>query len=282
MREGEPSRTALSVAVQRALHARAERPPLFVDPFAEAILDEAGRAVLAVEAADPPHRARLRATVVLRSLIAEETALAARDRGVEQVVVLGAGLDTFALRHAGDGFRVFEVDHPATQAWKRARLAEAGLAVSAGLVFVAVDFERDDLGDRLRAAGFRFDHTAVFLLLGVVPYVARPALEATFALAASAGPGSCLVFDYALPFERAPEPVRSAYAAAAARAAAAGEPWVTFFTPADLAETLRRAGFVAIEDLGRAELNAGRLAGRADGFSASPLARIVTARTPAP
>ena len=134
----------------------------------------------------------------MRHRFAEDAVTAAVARGVRQVVVLGAGLDTFAYRHPHDGLRVFEVDFPATGEWKRARLAEAGIAVSPTVAFVAVDFEHDDLLDRLRESGLDVETPAVFMWLGVVPYLTEEAIWATLGFIAGV-PGAEVVFDYANP-----------------------------------------------------------------------------------
>jgi methyltransferase (TIGR00027 family) len=169
--------------------------------------------------------------------------------------VLGAGLDTFSLRnpHAGLGVRVFEVDYPATQDWKRERLKQAGLAIPDALTFAPVDFERQSLADGLAAAGFAIDRPAFFQWLGVVPYLTRDAISLTLDFIAAV-PDSEVVFDYAEPFENYPDDRRAGVMAIAERAAARGEPWLSLFDPADLSAMLRDKGFAAVEDLGMAEL----------------------------
>jgi methyltransferase (TIGR00027 family) len=218
------------------------------------ILDDEGRARRDQIAADPALRP-MRLFIAARSRFSEDTLSACVARGVRQVVVLGAGLDTFALRnpHASQGVRVFEVDYPATQRWKRARLEQAGLAVPASLTFAPVDFERQSLADGLAAAGFAADRPAFFQWLGVVPYLSRDAVAATLDFVAGV-PGSEVVFDYAEPFENYPVERRANVMAIAAGAAARGEPWLSLFDPGELAELLRNKGFGHVEDLGLAEL----------------------------
>ena len=142
MREGEPSRTAFGAALHRAAHADLDRPVVFEDPLAWRILGVDRDEVLADGAAP---RSRLRLFVAVRHRFAEDVLAAAVARGVRQVVVLGAGFDTFAYRHTHEGLRVHEVDFPATGAWKRERLTEAGIEVPDSVTYVGVDFERDDL-----------------------------------------------------------------------------------------------------------------------------------------
>jgi methyltransferase (TIGR00027 family) len=127
MRDGQPSLTARGAAAYRAIHQTHEGAAIFRDPFAARILDDATRATLAEIAADPSRRG-IRLFIVSRSRFSEEALAASVARGTRQVVVLGAGLDTFSLRNPYLDVRVFEVDFPATQAWKRERLCEAELA----------------------------------------------------------------------------------------------------------------------------------------------------------
>ena len=254
MREGQPSRTALGAAAYRAVHQIHECGVIFRDPFVVKILVEETRATLDQVAADPAQRP-MRLFIVARSRFSEEALAASVAAGVRQVVVLGAGLDTFSLRKpfATQGVRVFEVDYPATQAWKRERLAKAGLAMPAPLVFAPVDFERQSLAEGLSQAGFRQDHPAFFQWLGVLPYLTHEAVSATLDFIAGI-PGSAVVLDYTKPFKSYPPERRVRIMAIAESAAARGEPWLSFFDPGDLAIILRGKGFTDIEDLGFAEL----------------------------
>src|SRR5258708_5514917 len=172
MQTGQPSQTALGAAAHRAVHQTLEGGVIFAAPFALQILGADTRARLPDMATDPAYLP-MRLFVAARSRFSEDTMAACVARGVRQIVILGAGLDTFSLRnpHSGEGARVFEVDYPATQAWKRERLAQAGLTLPASLVFAPVDFERQGLAEGLAAAGFRADHPAHFPWLRVVPHL---------------------------------------------------------------------------------------------------------------
>lgn len=253
MRAGEPSRTALGAAAYRAIHQTLEGGVIFRDPFAARILDDETRGGLDDMASDLSLRP-MRLMIAARSRFSEETLAACVARGVRQVVVLGAGLDTFSLRNPHAGIRVFEVDYPATQAWKRERLEQAGLAVPDTLTFAPVDFERQSLADGLAAAGFRADRSAFFQWLGVVPYLTREAISQTLDFIAAV-PESEVVFDYGEPFENYAEERRANVMAVAERAAARGEPWLSQFDPAEMSDLLRKAGFGVIEDLGMAALS---------------------------
>jgi methyltransferase (TIGR00027 family) len=255
LQEGQPSHTARGAAAYRALHQSLEGGAIFSDPFAEVILDEKARARRDEIAAKPSLRP-MRLFIAARSRFSEDTLSACVARGVRQVVVLGAGLDTFALRnpHASQGVRVFEVDYPATQSWKRECFQQAGLAVPASLTFAPVDFERQSLAEGLAAAGFQADRPAFFQWLGVVPYLTREAISRTLDFIARV-PESEVVFDYGEPFENYAEERRANVMAVAERAAARGEPWLSQFDPAEMADMLREAGFGVIEDLGMAALS---------------------------
>src|SRR5215471_8861170 len=165
-------------------------------PFAMKILHEDEKDVLQF-ANEHPLASVGRLFTAARSRIAEDALSGAVERGIRQIVILGAGLDTFALRspHGAEQICIYEVDHPATQAWKRQRLAEAQLALPPWLILVPVDFERDDLGEMLVGAGFQQNSPAFFTWLGVVPYLTRDAISSTLGYIASIR-DSEVVFDY--------------------------------------------------------------------------------------
>jgi len=248
MREGQPSQTARGAAAHRAIHQTHEGGVIFRDPFAVGILDDATRATLDEIAADPS-RHGMRLVVVSRSRFSEDALAASVARGTRQVVVLGAGLDTFSLRNPCPDVRVFEVDFPATQAWKRQRLSEAGLATPNTLAFAPVDFECESLAEGLARAGFRNDRPAFFQWLGVTPYLTRDAISSTLDFIVGV-PGSTVVFEYTEPFENYSPERRASLMAVAENAAARGEPWLSFFDPPEIAAILRAKGFSEIEDVG--------------------------------
>jgi len=274
----QASRTARGAAAHRAAHQVLEDGRIFADRFACAILGDDAGAVIAEAAADRSKRP-MRLFIAARSRFAEDALAAAVARGVRQAVILGAGLDTFSLRnpHAPLGLRVFEVDHPATQQWKRERLAQAGLDLPASLTFAPVDFERQGLAEGLSAAGFEADRPAFFHWLGVVPYLTREAISSTLDFIAGV-PASEVVFDYSEPIENYPTERRANVAAVAARAAALGEPWLSYFDPAGLSKELSGKGFAAIEDLALAQI-ADRFYGGAKGdVRSGPGPHLIRAR----
>jgi methyltransferase (TIGR00027 family) len=179
-----PSRTALSVALRRAAHQLHDSPVVFADPIAVAILgatyaEELRRTPLRM---DRPFSIALRAFLVARSRYAEDNLRRAVASGVDQYVLLGAGLDTFAYRNPFAKLRVFEVDHPATQQWKRELLQRNGIAIPDSLTYTPVDFECQSLSTQLRDAGFNHSAPAFFAWLGVVPYLTLGAFRATLSL----------------------------------------------------------------------------------------------------
>ncbi|WP_027167339.1 SAM-dependent methyltransferase [Mesorhizobium sp. WSM3224] len=252
MKDASPSRTALRVARLRALHQFSPQVALFRDPYASAILGDAAPAPQELQQEDE-HGRRMRLFVAARARLAEDWLAAAVGRGVRQLVVLGAGLDTFSLRNPYPGLAVFEVDHPATQAWKRRRIAEAGLAEPPGAIFVPVNFERQRLAEELAAVGLKATEPGFFIWLGVVPYLTREAIFTTLSYIAGI-PGSEVVFDYSEPAENRDSLGQAALAFHAARVAAIGEPWISFFVPDELAKSLTDLGFDEIEDLESGEI----------------------------
>ncbi|MGX5846831.1 SAM-dependent methyltransferase [Mesorhizobium sp. PL10] len=247
MEDAFPSRTALRVARLRALNQISPQAGLFRDPYAIAILGEAAPAAQELEQEDD-HGRRMRLFVAARARLAEDWLAAAVRRGISQLVVLGAGLDTFALRNPYPDLAVYEVDHPATQAWKRKCFAEAGLAEPPATTFVPVNFERQRLADELALAGLKPTEPCCFIWLGVVPYLTQEAIFGTLSWIAGI-PGSEVVFDYSEPAENRDAAGQAALSFHAARVAAVGEPWISFFVPSALAKSLRELGFDEIEDL---------------------------------
>lgn len=267
MREGRPSATAQRVAERRAAHQLVDHPPVFVDPLAIPILG--AEAAAALPHSDAVSSARLlRAFLAARSRFAEDELARAVARGVRQFVLLGAGLDTFAYRNPHAGLRVFEVDRPETQAWKRARLDAARIPVPESVSYVPVDFERQSFAEELARVGFASGQPAFFAWLGVVPYLNRETIFATLKTIAGMCPGNGVVFDYGVPRSALGFFERLAYDALARRVAASGEPFRSFFDPAELAQELRRVGFREIEDLGAAEIDSRYFANRSDNLRA--------------
>jgi methyltransferase (TIGR00027 family) len=279
MIEAVPSRTAARVARRRAVHQVLDRPVVFTDPLALRI---AGVAEEDIQQEDPreqhPFARMLRAFLVARSQFAEERMARAIERGVRQVVILGAGLDTFAYRHPyGDGIVVFEVDYPATQAWKRQRLADAGIAIPRSTYHVPVDFERQTAFDGLSSAGFDAGAPAFFSWLGVTMYLSEATVTSVLRSIASLARGSGVAFDYATDPAKLSEAARQVFATMASRVAAAGEPWTLFFDPGRLERSLRDLGFTHVEELNSEAINARYFDRRTDGLRVGSIGRLLHA-----
>jgi methyltransferase (TIGR00027 family) len=253
MKPNEPSRTALIPARQRAAHQLLDHGSILNDPFALKILRENEKDVLQFANAHPLASIG-RLFTIARSRIAEDALSGAVERGIRQVVILGAGLDTFSLRnpHAAR-ISIFEVDHPATQAWKRQRLAEAQLALPPWLTLVPVDFERDDLREMLVNAGFQQNSPAFFTWLGVVPYLTEDAIVSTLDYIASIQ-NSEVAFDYMEPPEAFSKEMRELVTERTEQLEKIGERWVSRFEPAGMAAILRTHGFSDIEDINFQEI----------------------------
>jgi len=275
MAEREASSTAVAVAALRAAHRLFDAPPWILDdPIAERLLDSTSRERLRGnpdQLAHPRIRA-LRSQVLLRSRYAEDRAAAAVQRGVRQLVMLGAGYDTFAYRQPSwaEALNVVEVDHPASQAAKRDSLRAAGIAVPANVTFIPVDFETETIGAGLRRGGFDPTRPTFLSWLGVMVYLRRDAVEAVFRFVASLPSGSEITFTFSPPAEGVPDGTASA-------AAAMGEPWLTRLTRHDLEAILRELGFSEVTFLSPHDAAVRYFGERSDGLPAPLGVRIGSA-----
>jgi methyltransferase (TIGR00027 family) len=264
MEPGRASKTALRVAIRRAAHQVMDKPPVLDDPIAVRLVGSAWARDM--ERAQHKVARDFRAFMAVRSRFVEDQLAEAVGRGVTQYVVLGAGLDTFAWRNPFAELRVFEVDFPATQTWKRGMVREAGLDEPRGLTFVPLDFEHQTLAGGVRDAGLDSSKAAFFGWLGVVPYLTLEAFRGTLKDIAAMPAGSGVGLDYALS-PRVLGPLhRLALQALADRVAAAGEPFQLFFTPQELDEEFQSAGFSRIEQYDSRLLNALYFRDRSDGL----------------
>jgi methyltransferase (TIGR00027 family) len=263
-----PDDTAVRVALWRALHVE-------VDALPHVFEDEVG---LKLAAPDPEWRSRpdmspftrpFRASIVARARFIEDLVAAEVARGVDQYVILGAGLDTFAQRRNELAFRlaVFEIDRPGPQAWKRQRLIDLGLGIPPFLHFVPVDFESGDTWwERLAASGFDSARSAVVASTGVSMYLTMEAIAATLRQVAALASGSTLAMSFMLPIEMADPEVRPGIERAAAGARANGTPFISFFTPEEVLALARNAGFREVQHVSAATLAERYFAARTDGL----------------
>jgi methyltransferase (TIGR00027 family) len=281
MQEGRASRTASRVALRRAAHQLLDVPLVFDDPLALKVIRWDAAELLRN---NPAHFERgrltkyLRAFLAVRSRIAEDVVAEEISKGARQVVILGAGLDTFSLRNQQPDVRVFEVDHPATQAWKQRRLADTAIPIPPTVTFVPVDFERHNLRESLMKAGLDPQRPAVFSWLGVTPYLEEAAIWQTLAdIAFFSTTGGGVIFDYSIPPSNLSFFQRWVFRRLAKRVAKAGEPFRSYFDPPALVQRLGETGFSRVSDLGQAEMNARYFAGRADGLKVGSVGRVMIA-----
>jgi methyltransferase (TIGR00027 family) len=269
MEPGRASKTALGVAIRRAAHLLMDHPPVLDDPIALRLVGHVYPRRM--ERAMHPVARDFRCFMAVRSRYAEDRLAVAVAAGVRQYVILGAGLDTFAYRNPFAALRVFEVDFPATQEWKRAMLDNAKIALPANLTFVPLDFEHHSLAADLAEAGFDAAAPVFFGWLGVVPYLTVEAFRSTLAAIAQLPAGTAVSFDYALDPETLGPAGRIAFERLAGRVAAAGEPFQLFFRPETMAAELSRARFSRLEQLDTDQLNELYFKDRADGLKLSPV-----------
>ncbi len=275
-----PDNTAVRVALWRALHVEIDPPP-------HVIVDELGLQLAAPEPGwqrrrdmDPRWTSRNRASIVARARFIDDLVEEKADAGVDQYVILGAGLDTFAQRRSDliPRVRVFEIDQPGTQAWKQRRLSELGLAVPESLLFVPVDFESGaSWWEELRVGGFTPDRPAVVASTGVSVYLTRDAVVATLRQVASFAAGSTLAMSFMVPLDRVAEDEQSALAGAERGARAAGTPWRTFFTPSEIVELAIDAGFRSARHVSDVDLADRYFADRVDGLRPSTAEQLLVA-----
>jgi methyltransferase (TIGR00027 family) len=292
MKPSEGSRTAEAAAAARARHHRYASPRVFEDPYALQLTSPAWRRIISNPALDwLVFRMLLRklrpvgAQVVARSRYAEDRLADALARGIGQYVIVGAGLDSFALRRRDleDRIRVFELDHPATQAAKRDRLARLRLEPPRNLELVPVDFEQDDLGRALALTSYRGELPAFYSWLGTTPYLPEAATLTTLrSISTCAASGSEIVFDYLVPADSLSDHDRRIVQAVQRFAARRGEPIVGTFSPERLHEAVGRLGFDVLEDVSGRAQHERYFSGRSDGFSPMPSSHFAHLRlTPA-
>ena len=264
-----PDSTAARVALWRALHVEIDPPPHVLE-------DEIGLKLLAPDDGwrrrgdmDPQFTRPFRASIVARARFIEDLVAEQADRGVDQYVILGAGLDSFAQRRPeiAARLRIFEIDRPGPQAWKRRRLVELGFGVPDWLRFVPVDFEAAESWPKgLMNAGFDESKPAIVVSTGVSMYLTPDANAATLRQVAALAPGSTFAMTFLLPLELADLEVRPGLQMAEQGARASGTPFLSFFLPPELVALAREVGFREARHVSAAELTRRYFAGRADGL----------------
>jgi methyltransferase (TIGR00027 family) len=283
MEEKEPSRTAIQAAVHRAAHLLLDDDPkILADRFARAFAGHGSDAeMLEAFAAEINEFPRMRVVFAVRGRYVEDELLEAMARGVNQYIILGAGLDSFTYRRPDlmGWLDVFEVDHPASQAWKRARVAELGITTPARLHHVAIDFERRTLGEGLAESTVDLGRPAFLALLGVTQYLTKDATLRTLRdVAMTTAPGSELALQFVVPPEKLTGDEAPLVTVQADLNRAIGEPWVSFFEPAEMERHCREAGFNQICHFGPEVAAERYLRGRGDGLRLPAHFHMIKAR----
>jgi methyltransferase (TIGR00027 family) len=269
---GAPDSTAVRTALWRAMHVQVDPPP-------HVLADEVGLRLAAPGEGwrrrpdmDARATSAFRAAVVARGRFVEDLIAEQTDRGVTQYVILGAGLDTFAQRRPeiAGRLRVFEVDRPGPQAWKRRRLVELGYGIPDWLRLVPIDFEHGaDWMEHLSAAGLDRGQPAVFVSTGVTMYLTKDATAATLRKVAGLAPGSTLALTFLLPSELLDDADRPGLRASKDGAQTSGTPFISFYTPGEMLELAREAGFSDVRHVSGRSLAERYFAGRPDGLRPS-------------
>jgi methyltransferase (TIGR00027 family) len=292
--EAKASSTAIAAARMRAAHLLLDGDPkIFRDDFAlrfsgsdEASLREYLNTMLAQVAAKVgPNRAQklfgaIRTVMIMRSRYTEDALSRAIAHGITRFAILGAGLDSFAWRRPdlAATVEVFEIDHLATQQWKQQRLRELGMIQPSNLTFVPIDFEKETLIDGLRQGGFPLEKPAFFSWLGVTQYLTSDTVLATLKQVAKLAPTTEISFTFVVPQISVVGDDHQVFAMSVANAAALGEPWLSFFEPAELKSRLRELGFTRVEHLSPNEANTRYFAGRSDGLRVPAIHHVMLAR----
>ncbi|MEV5378437.1 class I SAM-dependent methyltransferase [Streptomyces nondiastaticus] len=265
----EPDHTAVRVALWRALHVQADAPPHVLDDEIGLRLADPGQDWRKRGDMTMPGVSGVRASIVARARFVEDLVAERADTGAAQYVILGAGLDSFAQRRPelGSRLRVFEVDQPGTQAWKRQRLAGLGYDVPSWLTFVPVDFEAgDSWGERLTAAGFDPQKPTVVASTGVSMYLTRETNAATLRQVAALAPGSVFATTFLLPLDMLDPDQRQVQEFSMRNAAASGTPFVSLYSPDEMRQAALEAGFTKAVHVSPDDLAARYFAGRPDGL----------------
>ncbi|WP_371650360.1 class I SAM-dependent methyltransferase [Streptomyces mirabilis] len=277
-----PDSTAVRVALWRAMHVRVDSPPHVIE-------DEIGLRLAAPDEGwplrpdmDPRGTSGFRAAIVARARFIEDLVAEQAGHGVAQYVVLGAGLDTFAQRRPeiAARLRVFEIDQPGTQAWKRRRLIELGYGIPDWLRLVPVDFEAGaDWWEQLSDAGFDPGRPTVVACTGVTMYLTKDATAATLRRLALLAPGSTLAMTFMLPADLVDDADRPALEATEPQARAAGTPFISFYAPQEMLALARDAGFKDVHHVSGTVLAARYFADRTDGLRPSSGEDLLLATT---
>lgn len=277
-----PDNTAVRTALWRAMHVQVDASPHVVEDEIGLRLAAPGDDWRARPDMDPVATAGFRAAIVARARFIEDLIAEQADQGVTQYVILGAGLDTFAQREPelASRLRIFEVDQPGTQAWKRHRLVELGYGIPDWLHLVPVDFEAsEDWLKKLAEAGFDAGRPAVIVSTGVTMYLTKDATAATLHQIAGLAPGSTLAMTFLLPTELLDDADRPGLRTSREGAEASGTPFISFYAPPEMLALAREAGFADTRHVSGALLAERYFADRTDGLRPSTGEDLLLATT---
>lgn len=277
-----PDHTAVRVALWRAMHVQIDASP-------HVLIDEIGLQLVAPDASwrqrpdmHPQGTRGYRASIVGRARFIEDLVGEQVRKGVNQYVILGSGLDTFAQRRpdVASKLRVFEIDKPETQEWKRQRLMELGLGIPNNLQLVPVDFEAgDSWWEKLAMNGFNASQPAVVASTGASMYLTKEANLATLRQIAALAPGSTLAMTFLLPLDLVDPAERSQHEMVYERARAAGTPFVSFFRPPEILTLAREASFRDVRHISRSDIVQRYFVGRTDGLQPASGEEFLVATT---
>ncbi len=264
-----PDSTAVRVALWRALHMQVDAPPHVFEDDIGLKLAAPGEDWRQRPDMDPQFTRPFRASIVARARFVEDLVVEQAGRGIDQYVILGAGLDSFAQRRPeiASRLQVFEIDKPETQAWKHRRLVELGFGVPDWLRFVPVDFEGGaSWWDELEASGFDVSKPAIVVSTGVSMYLTKEANTATLRRIASLASGSCSAMTFLLPLEMSSPEARAGLRKADEGARTSGTPFVSFFTPSEILMLAHEAGLEDARHVSANELTQRYFSNRSDGL----------------
>lgn len=270
---GQPSYSMVRTAILRAAHQVLDRPLIFDDPVAVGLVPECSERAIRTNPAeyDGPTQGLLRAVFAVRSRFAEDRLIEAAARGVDQYVIVGAGLDTFPWRQPpfATSMRIFFVDHPPTLAWSTERFRERGLPAPPNVTFVAADLEALELGARLDEHGFDRSKATFISVLGVTQYITRNALDALFGFAASLAAQSEIVSSFSPPDDELDHEELAGRNWGVTVTVPSGEPWLTRLSAQDVFGLLTRMGFGEVFHLSKKRLRERYFSNRNDTLKAN-------------
>ena len=262
----KPDNTAVRTALWRALHVQVDAKPYIIE-------DEVGLQLAAPddgwqERPDMKYTKRLRASIVARARFVEDMLIEQSKRGIDQYIILGAGLDTFEQRRPdiASKLQIYEIDQPDTLAWKQLRLIELGFAIPDHLHFVPVNFEMSSWWDELLKAGFDINKPAVIACTGVSLYLTKEAITDTLKQIATLAPGSTLAMTFYLPIDLLDDEDKPMQEMAEKGARASGTPFVSFFAPDEVLAMAKNAGFKDAKTISTGDMKQSYFKDRTDGL----------------